>query len=333
MSGTKVSVIVTVLNEGDSVHKLLDSLVSQTRQPDEVVIVDGGSTDDTLQRVSAYGSKLPLKVLVEPGANISQGRNRAVREASNEVIASTDAGVRLDPQWLQKLVEPFDDGDASVVAGFFLPDPQSLFETAMGATVLPLHADIDPATFLPSSRSVAFTKSAWRKAGGYPEWLDYCEDLIFDFRLRKCAGAFGWAPDAVAYFRPRPSLKAFFVQYYRYARGDGKADLWRMRHAVRYATYFVALPLILVLSALKSPWWLLLLVAGCAAYCKRPYQRLVPRLKGLSLWKKLYVISLVPVIRLVGDVAKMIGYPVGLAWRWKNRHRPEIHWRSQPCQE
>jgi hypothetical protein len=36
---------------------------------------------------------------------------------------------------------------------------------------------------------------------------------------------------------------------------------------------------------------------------------------------------LVPVIRVVGDVAKMIGYPVGLAWRWHNRHRPELHWR------
>jgi hypothetical protein len=36
---------------------------------------------------------------------------------------------------------------------------------------------------------------------------------------------------------------------------------------------------------------------------------------------------LVPIIRVVGDVAKMIGYPVGLVWRWRNHHRPEIHWR------
>jgi glycosyltransferase involved in cell wall biosynthesis len=333
MSVHGVSVIVTVLNEGNSIHKLLDSLVAQTRQPDEVVIVDGGSTDDTLERIAAYEYRLPLRVLVEPGANISQGRNRAVEESSHELIASTDAGVRLDPRWLEKLMEPFVTSDVSVVAGFFLPDPQSLFEVSMGATVLPLHDDIDPRTFLPSSRSAAFTKSAWRKAGGYPEWLDYCEDLIFDFRLRRCAGDFGWAPEAVAYFRPRPSLKAFFVQYYRYARGDGKADLWRMRHAVRYATYLVALPSILALGALTSPWWLLLLLLGCAAYCKRPYQRLLPMLKGKSLGEKMYAISLVPLIRLVGDVAKMVGYPVGLAWRWKNRHRTEVHWRSAPCRE
>ena len=97
----------------------------------------------------------------------------------------------------------------------------------MGATVLPTVDEVKPESFLPSSRSVAFTKEAWEAAGGYPEWIDYCEDLIFDFRLRDAAGPFAWAPEAVAHFRPRGSLKSFFKQYYRYARGDGKADLWR----------------------------------------------------------------------------------------------------------
>jgi hypothetical protein len=38
--------------------------------------------------------------------------------------------------------------------------------------------------------------------------------------------------------------------------------------------------------------------------------------------ERLQALLLVPVIRVVGDVAKMIGYPVGLVWRWRNRHRP-----------
>ncbi len=331
MTAARVSVIVTVLNEGDSIRKLLDSMSAQTRKPDEVVVVDGGSTDDTVERVREYADRLPLKVLVEPGANISRGRNLAVEEASGEIIASTDAGVRLEPDWLEELVAPFSRDDVVAVAGFFLPDAESLFEIAMGATVLPLHEDIDPGTFLPSSRSVAFTKDAWAKAGGYPEWLDYCEDLIFDFRIRQCAGNFEWAPEAVVHFRPRPSFRAFFLQYFRYARGDGKADLWRLRHAIRYATYLVAAPAILVLSFLSSLWWLVLFVIGCAVYCRRPYQRLKPMLGGRSLKEKLYAVLLVPAIRFVGDVAKMTGYPVGLVWRWKNRRRPEVHWREEPC--
>ena len=89
--------------------------------------------------------------------------------------------------------------------------------------------------------------------GGYPEWLDYCEDLIFDLRLRNLVGPFVFAPEALVYFRPRPNLRAFFVQYYRYARGDGKADLWRRRHAIRYLTYLVAAPLVAAAGGRSQP--------------------------------------------------------------------------------
>ena len=119
--------------------------------------------------------------------------------------------------------------------------------------------DINPETFLPSSRSVAFSRGAFTCSGGYPEWLDYSEDLLFDFALIDCCGGFAWAPDAVAHFRPRPTLRKFARQYYLYARGDGKADLWRKRHLIRYLTYLVALPILLALAVLHHPAWLLLL--------------------------------------------------------------------------
>ncbi len=45
----KVSVIATVLNEGQAIERLLESLAAQTRPPDEVVIADGGSTDETVE--------------------------------------------------------------------------------------------------------------------------------------------------------------------------------------------------------------------------------------------------------------------------------------------
>jgi glycosyltransferase involved in cell wall biosynthesis len=329
----KISVIVTVFNEGKAISRLLDSLAAQTRAPDEVVVVDGGSTDDTLSvlRTYAAGGRLPLRVLVEPGANISRGRNVAIAAACGEVIASTDAGVRLAPDWLAELVAPFEAPDPpQAVAGFFVPDPHGAFEIAMGATVLPTLAEIDPARFLPSSRSVAFTKVAWQASGGYPEWLDYCEDLIFDFRLRDAYGPFAFAPRAVAHFRPRGNLRSFFRQYYRYARGDGKADLWRKRHAVRYLTYLTGAPLLVLLGAWVSPWWWGVgAILGAAGLLATPYRRLGPLLGPLPWAERLQAILWVPVIRVTGDVAKMIGYPVG--WLWRLRclpGRPDLRWRK-----
>jgi len=329
----KTSVIATVLNEKEAIERLLKSLDGQTRRPDEVVIADGGSTDGTLSILNSWAltESLPLRVLETPGANISEGRNAAISAATGDLIATTDAGVRLEDDWLESLLAPFHDERAgpvvSVVSGWFVPDPQTLFETAMGATVLPQLRDVNPETFLPSSRSVAFRKAAWEACGGYPEWLDYCEDLIFDLRLRDLYGPFAFAPDAVVHFRPRGSLKAFFKQYYQYARGDGKADLWRKRHAIRYLTYLVLGPLLVALALLHSPWWWLVLAAGVAAYIARPYRRLWPMLAPYGSFQRIKAVLLVPLIRVAGDLAKMVGYPVGIAWRLRNLRRPKVHWR------
>jgi glycosyltransferase involved in cell wall biosynthesis len=319
----QASLVVTVRDEEHSIARLLDSIVRQTVQPAEVIVVDGGSKDRTPDIVRAYSGLLPIKLIERPGANIARGRNEGIRAASYEIVAVTDAGVRLDPHWLEALLVPLLDSgsDTDVAAGFFLPDPHTPFEMAMGATVLPAPADVRPDKFLPSSRSVAFRREAWWRAGGYPEWLDYCEDLVFDFRLKAAGCRFKFVPEAVVYFRPRSNLKAFFVQYYRYARGDGKADLWRGRHAIRYSVYTAASLLVaLAYRNRHEPWAkgvaAMLALAG-AAYCRRPYQRLWPMLKVLPLPAKLYALALVPVIRLVGDVAKMLGYPVGVWWRLK----------------
>jgi glycosyltransferase involved in cell wall biosynthesis len=328
----RVSVIVTVKNESRSVTPLLESLCGQTRQPDEVVIVDGGSTDDTLQELQVWERRLPLRVLVEPGCNISRGRNIAISAAHGPIIASTDAGVRAEPSWLASLLSPFStEGSAEippvVACGFFVPEARTAFEMAMGATVLPVLGDVKPERFLPSSRSVAFPKSAWEAIGGYPEWLDYCEDLILDLRLRARGYRFVFVPNAVVHFRPRGTWGAFFRQYYRYARGDGKADLWRKRHALRYLAYGFALPLMLYLAIAHSALWLVPLLLGAVAMFWTPYKRLLPALAALESRERLRAVVWVPLIRVTGDVAKMLGYPVGLYWR--RRHRQEIpRWRD-----
>jgi glycosyltransferase involved in cell wall biosynthesis len=326
----KVSVIITVLNEVTSLPGLFDSLVAQTRQPDEVVVVDGGSVDGTLTLLcSEQGrGRLPLTVLQRPGANISQGRNAAISAAQGDVIAATDAGVRLAPNWLDALVAPFERSvgvETYVASGFFRPDPRTVFEVAMGATVLPELRDVNPARFLPSSRSVAFRKTAAETVGGYPEWLDYCEDLIFDLRLRDTFGLFIFVPSALVFFRPRSNLCSFFRQYYQYARGDGKADLWRLRHLIRYSTYLLAVPAIGLMGwRRRNALWALYLLAIPSMFLT-PWRRLPSLWGSYGPLDRLKAVLLVPIIRVVGDVAKMMGYPAGLWWRL--RHRPP-DWRT-----
>lgn len=326
----RVSLIATILNEGQTIGALLDSLLAQTRPPDEVVLVDGGSQDNTREIIERYAGRLPIQFHEKVGYNISQGRNWAIQAATGDIIAATDAGVRLPLDWLEHLVAPFKDSQVQTVAGFFTADPdlRSPFQVAMSATVLPHRGEIIPEKFLPSSRSVAFRKSAWEAVGGYPEWLDYCEDLIFDLRLQARFGPFHFAPDACAFFKPRTSLKSYWRQYLLYARGDGKADLWRKRHAARYITYGVLVPAIALLSLIIHPAFALLYALGGIAYLYRPFRRLPDLWGELSLWGRLQAIFYIPLIRVVGDVAKMVGYPIGLRWRMRyappDWHLPQV---------
>ena len=156
---------------------------------------------------------MPIQVIEAAGTNIAQGRNIAIDAVETELIAGTDAGTWLAPDWLENLLSPFQqEPPPDVVAGFFVTDPQTVFETALGATTIPSVDDIDPNRYLPSSRSIAFRKSVWQELDGYPEWLDFCEDLLFDLWLRQDDYRVAFAPDAIAYFRPRRSLRQFLWQ-------------------------------------------------------------------------------------------------------------------------
>ena len=114
----QVSVICTILNEGDAIRPLLDSLIDQTRPADEIIIVDGGSTDHTLEVLTEYTAWLPIRVETAEGANISEGRNIAIGLAKGPIVAATDAGVVLSPVWVEELAAPIENGTAKVTVSY-----------------------------------------------------------------------------------------------------------------------------------------------------------------------------------------------------------------------
>ena len=314
---TPTSLIFTVLNEERAMAEFLQSIHALTEKPQEIVIVDGGSTDATVEIIRGWTPPEGVRVqlVVSEGANISSGRNQAIALASNPIIAVSDAGATLDTRWLESLVRPFIT-EADVASGFFVSSGATFWERAIGAVITPALSEIDGETFLPSSRSVAFRKTAWSTAGGYPEWLDYCEDLLFDLQLKEDGAVFVFVPDAIASWNARPSLKAFAKQYYRYARGDGKSGLWRRRHLARYSAY--ALGLVLLAATWLTPWALAALIVGAGAYLAKFLRRVVRARTSLGA-ETPWVVLLAPLIVVTGDVAKMVGYPAGLSWRSRNQ--------------
>jgi glycosyltransferase involved in cell wall biosynthesis len=302
----KVSLVATVRDAGPHVGRFLESVRAQTRPPDEIVIVDGGSTDGTLQTLRSASD---VTLIEAPGANIARGRNLAVRAAAHEVVAVSDADCVLAPDWLAHLASTVENG-AEVAMGFYRPIARSFFEACSAAVSLPEEHEVDSARFMPSSRSVAFRREVFERAGGYPEWLDIGEDMYLNHRFRDLDVRMDFVPRAVAYWRIRPTAAAMWRQYFRYAEGDGAAGMHTERHALRFGVYSL---LVAAFSARRKGPLALLAVAG-AAYAWRPLRRALHLLPGRPI-ERAGATVVVPALMALADAAKMAGYLAGLRRR------------------
>jgi glycosyltransferase involved in cell wall biosynthesis len=260
-----VSLILTTRNEAAQVPLFLDGVRAQTVRPAEIVVCDGGSADGTAELLRRLGADLDLRVVEEAGANIARGRNRAILASTQDILAITDAGCVIEPDWLERITAPLlQDADVDAVGGGYTLIGDSRVQRWTRAASLPL-ARQDPAEFLPSSRSFAVRRGAIEQAGLYPEHLTFAgEDTALVLRMKQQGARFVTRWDALVHWYPRPTLRAFLRQHYLYGLGDGEAHSNGGRY-LRSAVKWTCLAALL-LTALVSPWLLLLLPAALIAY-------------------------------------------------------------------
>lgn len=310
MTKINISVISTIKNEEKSIEMLLKSLECQSKVPDEIIVVDGGSTDKSIDIIEnfAKNSVLSIKIIIGNGLNIAEGRNLAIKNAKNELIACVDADCKVNINWLENLIKPFEENHDSVdvVSGWYEPYATTEFEKLAGVLLFPKIERVlkRPTKFLPSSRSIAFKKKCWQEVGGYPEDLYTAEDTLFDIKLKKNGCKFEFSKDAVVQWKVRPNFRALFKQYYMYRRGDGHAKLffgyyWGPKYIIYIVGFF------LLILGFSSSSVLLALLSLSLIYLLG---------HALMVFKKTKIIRsflIIPIIVLTVDFSGMLGYIVG----------------------
>jgi GT2 family glycosyltransferase len=226
----KVSVVVCAYNAADTLEDCLSSLETLTYPNYEVLVVNDGSKDATPQIAQAHVSERLRVIDVYPNGGLSAARNVGLAQASGEIVAYTDADVRVDPEWLTYLVQPFLRSDVVGSGGpnVVPPDDPWIAQCVARAPGGPTQVMLDDriAEHVPGC-NMAFRRDALLAIGGFnPVFLRAGDDVDVCWRLQAQGGAIGFAPSALVWHHHRSSVKA----YWRQQIGYGEGELWLAPH-------------------------------------------------------------------------------------------------------
>jgi len=278
----KITLVSTVFNEAKRIQDTLNDIDRQTMLPDEVIITDAGSTDNTVQILNEWAGRVSfsVKIISWPKCTVAEGRNKAISESTNEYILSTDFGCRFHPLWIESMMKPFQDSTVKVVGGTYSVIESDITSLAAKANYIICDSYyVSPYKgFIPSSRSIAYLKSVWQSIGGYPEWLTLAaDDFIFGLILLKQNHKIIYVEIPYVYWGRHTTMKAYGKEAYRYGLGDGEGRVnirqcisKIMEASIRYAFYMWAMMLSVIFILEGFKYWmlipLLVLIPGFRSY-------------------------------------------------------------------
>ncbi len=320
----KISVIIPVRNEEESIGSLLDALLSQSLPPTEIVITDGGSTDSTAVIIQNYIDQgAPVRLIRTTRALPGRGRNLAVAHSSSEWLAFMDAGVHPDKKWLEFLAEAVAPESAiDVVYGSYEPRTDTFFKECAAITY------VSPLTEVEGSMmrerfiaSALMRRGVWETVGGFPEHLRSAEDLLFMKKVEATDFRIALAPRAMVQWDLQPNFCRTFKRFTIYARNNIRAGLWREWQRPILGRYLV-LMILAVVAVILGWWWLtvpvglwLLMLLARAVVAIRRNRHCYPASLSRNLLRLTILMPLIAVLDLgsiIGSIQWVLTDKLGL---------------------
>jgi len=255
-----LSIVVLTCDSASTIDACLDSLVAQDHADFDVVVVDDGSTDGTLDHVAAYRDRLDLHVVHNGARNIPRGRNLGLAASRNRHVAFLDSDDRATPAWARTVAGAFRDvPDLAMVAGSFIPDFRTWSAEAIGLCDLTVHELAGNGMLEFSAGRMAIDTEVLR-GDLFDEQFVAAEDLDLAARLLpyyRCE----FMPDIVIYRSSRDTFGEYASQMYRYG-----AMKFQLGYAERSHRWLDFVPLGVIAMSLaaavgfRRPWLALAIV-------------------------------------------------------------------------
>jgi len=187
--------IIITLNRAALLQRTLEGLARQSRQIDEIIVIDNGPTSDTERVVASFAARY----VAEPRRGYGYARNRGLAEAQGAVIYFLDDDCVPEPDWSDVLWNALDSGDADLASGSRTPGQPGLaarleYLSTDGPVLSPGLA-AGPARHL-STSNLILRRDVVAKVGCFDTALTMCEDRDFTTRARKLGFRLRYQPQA-----------------------------------------------------------------------------------------------------------------------------------------
>ena len=261
-AGQLVTVVVPARNEERTISAVLDSVLSQTHEHLQVLVVDGVSTDRTAQIVREYAARDPrVELVINPDRVIPFALNLAVDHARGRWLVRVDAHSRIPTDYVERLVVHLDSGRWGGVGGRKNGVGHTAAGRAIAAVMGSKFAQGNSVYHYGTQTQVvdhipfgAYPVEVVRDLGGWSETQLVNEDFEFDYRLRQSGRELLFDPSIEIEWDCRQSVGDLFRQYRRY--GSGKVQTLQT-HPESAAVRHLAAPTMIAgigVAAALLPW-------------------------------------------------------------------------------
>jgi succinoglycan biosynthesis protein ExoA len=223
VSPPRVSIIVATRNNEPTINECLSAIFELNYPKDclEVIVVDGCSTDATVEIAEKY----LVKVVSEP-LNAPAAYNYALKMIRNEVLGFVDADAKVEKEWLNKLVTYLDDPKvAGVSGGIETWNTENPWARSIGYDLKNRYARLSKNALRIATMNLLLKKSVIEEVGGFDEKLPSQYDTDLGFRITSRGYKILYEPDAKCYHFNRSTVKAYFQQQLQYGKNTTKLYL------------------------------------------------------------------------------------------------------------
>ena len=224
----RVCVVIPALNEVSTIGVVLDSLAAQNLPPDEVIVVDAGSRDDTRKVAEKSAARFEVfRVLESPGAFPGKARNVGAAASNAEWLIFLDCGTRVQPNSVEALFREATARGADVVFGRSVAETTSLFTECAAVSYLPPIERDGILLPQPTVQLLLIRRRVFEASRGFAEHLRSAEDLLFFERLEQLGVRVGFSPDALFQWQLAPDLASTFRRFRTYSQHNLRAGLYK----------------------------------------------------------------------------------------------------------